>query len=127
MLATIDFIKKAPIDFGCCFMLIPYPGTRLWESVPDSAKTDWDKFNMTRQSGYSLMPRAVPEERLLQLLAEANHAAASKSVVKSIGFSPALLVEKSVKRILGNDWEKYLPYCIPVRIKQLQSRLAKSR
>ena len=67
ILKTINFSKELCPDFLSFFCLVPFPGTKLYELIPEDSKYDWSRL-MYSDWGRDLKPiqiSSVPSEDLL--------------------------------------------------------------
>lgn len=78
---TIDFIKELEADFVSCSILIPYPGTEIYEIAKARGwirESDWDKYVPTPHAIRDFRPVAVTENMGEEELLDAYY-----SVVRS--------------------------------------------
>lgn len=122
---TIEFIKKVPIDFGSCFMLAPYPGTQLWQ-LRNSDKVNWSEMNMVKTTGYEIIPRGMPRAVLMRMINEGQARLNEKANIHT-GNDSSYLIETMVKKLLGKEWERFIPYCVAFCWKKYQQRCTQQR
>ena len=91
VLKTIRFAQEISPDFMSFFCLVPFPGTRVYEFVPEESKHDWSRF-MYSAWGRNLPPFQISSVDSKDLLAFEQQAYAkvyvsASYVLKNIIFS----------------------------------------
>ena len=65
---TIAFARKLNSDFVSFFVLVPFPGTKVYEYVPQHLKNSWDRMSYYHDTTNPISICEVEPEKLLDLV-----------------------------------------------------------
>jgi radical SAM superfamily enzyme YgiQ (UPF0313 family) len=113
---TDEFVRKSEIDIPCSFVLIPYPGTPIFEQLDQEGRIltrDWSKYN---QQNVVFQPRHMTPDELLINNQDLNKKwyttmRGLERMIKSIrfGFYPFVEVTSSILFWKFSHLEYYRP------------------
>lgn len=73
IIETFEFIKNSPIDYFSISVMIPFPGTEIWDYAKSrnlvNENMDWDSFewDLKNNKKYLIIDDAVPKKDLIQM------------------------------------------------------------